>query len=83
MARKQMAELTQPWHGPGGVLVANPGQRFEPGDVEAGVPYRLVEVDVPDPAPAPEPPAPEPPAPRSRSARAQAAAAEAKAVQPT
>lgn len=81
MARKQMAELTQPWHGPGGVLVANPGQRFEPGDVEAGVPYRLVEVDVPDPpASEPEPPAP---ASRSRSARAQAATAEAKGVQPT
>ena len=65
-----MLQVTQPYHGPGGELLYEPGQRF-PQDAELPPDLRTAPVvaEAPDPEPAQDVPAK---APAAKSAKATA-----------
>lgn len=54
MGYEVVREVTQPVHGADGSVTHRPGDRLGMSEpVPEGVPYRLVIVEVPDPAPGP------------------------------
>lgn len=74
MAREAHLQVTQPYHGPGGVLLFDVGHRFAlDAELPDGIRTAPVVEEVPDPEPAPKVPEPKVPAtPKGKEAEVPA-----------